>query len=349
MPLAESDLERFGPLAAPIAGALRDAGELAEVDGRFFYTGAPNPAVGVSLRHMSDNTFSIVLQAGSRPEAEGGRREIMRSSPTSIASARLSSCTRRPFICTTARRTSSASSISRARSPTSSATRWTTTRRPCSKAAVRITQPRNERDAAGAESPFSLAYGDVDVTWQTVAFKKIKFATRENIGLGPVDIPAQKLATTAFWLCADRRRAHADESERLRASEGLVGLRNLAVVALPLVAMCDSRDLGGVVDSTNLGHSDDDCLRPLSGRPRLQRTRLSRGSTSCWRICHEMVADCPCEEGCPSCVGLPNLRPAIHSDPDLTRGYPMPNKRATMRLLELLREERVSKEPAALC
>ena len=49
-----------------------------------------------------------------------------------------------------------------------------------------------------------------------------------------------------------------------------------------------------------------------------------------------MVRDCPCDEGCPSCVGLPNLRPAIHSDPDLSRGYPMPNKAATVELLELL-------------
>ena len=53
-------------------------------------------------------------------------------------------------------------------------------------------------------------------------------------------------------------------------------------------------------------------------------------------ICLEMVRDCPCDDGCPSCVGLPNLRPAIHSDPDLSRGYPMPDKRATIRLLELL-------------
>jgi ATP-dependent helicase YprA (DUF1998 family) len=55
-------------------------------------------------------------------------------------------------------------------------------------------------------------------------------------------------------------------------------------------------------------------------------------------ICLEMVRDCPCDDACPSCVGLPNLRPAIHSDPDLTRGYPMPNKLATIRLLELLCE-----------
>ena len=58
-------------------------------------------------------------------------------------------------------------------------------------------------------------------------------------------------------------------------------------------------------------------------------------------ICHDMVADCPCDEGCPSCVGLPNLRPAIHSDPDLTRGHPMPNKLATIRLLELLLGDKI--------
>jgi DEAD/DEAH box helicase domain-containing protein len=53
-------------------------------------------------------------------------------------------------------------------------------------------------------------------------------------------------------------------------------------------------------------------------------------------ICYDMVQQCQCEEGCPSCVGLPNLRPAIHSDPDLMRGYPIPDKAATLRLLQLL-------------
>jgi hypothetical protein len=40
------------------------------------------------------------------------------------------------------------------------------------------------------------------------------------------------------------------------------------------------------------------------------------------------------------------LRPAIHSDPDLDRGYPMPNKQATVRLLELLCEVTASRQGA---
>ena len=124
-------------------------------------------------------------------------------------------------------------------------------------------------------------------------------------------------------------------SSKLRASEGLVGLRNLAVVALPMIAMCDSRDLGGVVDSKNLGRA----AMILYDRYPGGLGYSEKGFHLIERlleVCRQMVAECECEEGCPSCVGLPNLRPAIHSDPDLTRGYPMPNKAATLRLVELL-------------
>jgi DEAD/DEAH box helicase domain-containing protein len=122
-----------------------------------------------------------------------------------------------------------------------------------------------------------------------------------------------------------------------RPSEGVVGLRNLAVVALPMVAMCDSRDLGGVVDSKNLGASTMILYDRYPGGLGYCEKGFSR-MEEVLGICFEMARECACEDGCPSCVGLPNLRPAIHSDPDLTRGYPMPNKRATLELLALLCE-----------
>jgi DEAD/DEAH box helicase domain-containing protein len=198
---------------------------------------------------------------------------------------------------------------------------------------VRIT---GEKQTSAAVPSASLAYGEVDVSWQTVAFKKIKFSTRENIGMGPVDIPAQTLATTALWLAPDDEVRRQMKQAGHRTGEGVCGLRNLAVVALPMVAMCDSRDLGGVVDSKNLGRS----AMILYDRYPGGLGYAEKGFhliEELLRICYEMVAECDCPEGCPSCVGLPNLRPAIHSDPDLTRGYPMPNKSATIRLLELLR------------
>ena len=200
---------------------------------------------------------------------------------------------------------------------------------------VRIQRAATEESSTEDDRTFSLTFGEVDVTWQTVMFKKIKFETRENVGYGPVDIPAQSLPTTAFWLTPGDDVKVRLKSDGLRLGEALCGLRNLAVVALPMVAMCDSRDISGVVDSKNLGHT-----------AMILYDRYPGGLGYCEKgyhrigdllhLCREMIVECPCDDGCPSCVGLPNLRPAIHSDPDLMRGYPIPNKHATTRLLELL-------------
>ena len=197
---------------------------------------------------------------------------------------------------------------------------------------VRIT---GERATSDALPRALLGYGDVDVAWQTVAFKKIKFATRENIGLGPVDIPAQNLQTTAVWLAPDDAMRQEMKAAGLRASEGVV--RPAQSGGRRAAARGDVRQprLGRRGRQQEPRPHDDDSLRSLSRRPGLQRKGFEH-MPQLLAICLEMVRDCPCEDGCPSCVGLPNLRPAIHSDPDLTRGYPMPDKQATIRLLELL-------------
>ena len=203
---------------------------------------------------------------------------------------------------------------------------------------VRVTESREGQ-------PFSLectlGFGDVDVTWKTVAFKKIKFSTRENIGYGSVDLPEQTLDTTAMWLIPGEEICTRLKQAQHRVGEALCGLRNLTVVALPIVAMCDSRDISGVVDSKNFGrHAVILYDRYPGGLGYAEQGFLHAGDLC--QICWEILQDCECQEGCPSCVGLPNLRPAIHSDPDLSRGYPIPDKAATRALLEMLCSKQVT-------
>ena len=47
------------------------------------------------------------------------------------------------------------------------------------------------------------------------------------------------------------------------------------------------------------------------------------------------VRGCPCDTGCPSCVGLPVLHPAQQQDPDLGHARAVPSKAAATALLEL--------------
>src|SRR3954469_2550654 len=323
-----SDLDRFGPLAAPLAGVLRDQGTIIDIKQQYYFAGGQNPAVGVSLRHMSDNTFSIVERDGASSKESADDKVIANvdaiSAPELVYPEAIYLHNGETYLVRELDLLGKIAYVERRETDYYTQAVLETN--------VRTT---GQRDTSAAIPRATLAYGDADVAWQTVAFKKIKFATRENIGLGPVDIPAQNLQTTAVWLAPDDIIRQDMKASALRASEGVVGMRNLAMVALPFVAMCDSRDLGGVVDSQNLGRT----TMILYDRYPGGLGYCERGFANMQQvlaICLEMVRDCPCEDGCPSCIGLPNLRPAIHSDPDLSRGHPMPNKLATQGLLERL-------------
>jgi DEAD/DEAH box helicase domain-containing protein len=338
LPLDDDDMAAFGSLSGPIVEALCQEQQLIEVKGAYYHPGGQTPAIGVSLRHMSDNTFSVVLiddRAG--PLAPRAPRPAPAVEPTVIANVDAISAPElvypeavylhdgETYLVRELDLNGKIAYVERRE------TDYYT--QAVLESNVKITGERATSEALTGSA--LLAYGDCDVTWQTVAFKKIKFGTRENIGLGPVDIPAQLLATTALWLAPDDGLRAQLKGEEFKASEALVGLRNLAVVALPFVAMCDSRDLGGVVNSHNLGRPTMIVYDRYPGGLGYSEKGFAR-IAELLAICREMVGDCPCESGCPSCVGLPNLRPAIHSDPDLTRGQPMPDKQATLRLLELL-------------
>lgn len=340
LPISEDDVEMFGPLCQPLAEMLRDSQELNELAGRFYFAGGQNPAVRISLRHMSDNTFSIVLRdekfAAGEPPPRGrtppGRREPSHevianvdaiSAPELVYPEAIYLHGGQTYFVRELDLNGKVAYVERCE------TDYYT--QAVLESRVLIVQERRQADGW----PAVVGHGDIDVSWQTVAFKKIKFATRENVGLGPVDIPAQSLATSALWISPHDDVRRRLKEQGLRTSEGLVGLKNLAIVALPLIAMSDTRDIGGVVDSRNLGASTAILYdRYPGGLGYCEKGFRQIGDLL--EICRQMAEECPCSDGCPSCVGLPAQQPAMHSDPDLRRGFPIPNKRATLRLLELL-------------
>jgi DEAD/DEAH box helicase domain-containing protein len=323
LPLNDKAVAEFGEFAEPIADALCEAEELSRVADKIYFASGQNPAHKISLRHMSDNTFSIVLQNGN-PRNQVIANVDSISAPELVYPEAVYLHNGESFFVRELDLNGKVAYVERHEMDYYT--------QAVLESNVRITE---EQDQRTPQAKGSLAYGEVDVSWKTVAFKKIRFDTRENIGFGPVDIPEQTLPTTAFWLSPDAEVRAGMKEAKHRTSEGICGLRNLAIVALPMIAMCDSRDISGVVDSKNLGKS-----------ALILYDRYPGGLGYCEKgyqhldqllaICQQMAEECECEDGCPSCVGLPNLRPAIHSDPDLTRGYPIPDKAATLYLLKLL-------------
>ena len=111
-------------------------------------------------------------------------------------------------------------------------------------------------------------------------------------------------------------------------------MRNLFVQLLPLPAMCDPMDLGGMLDSSNLGAPALGLFDRYPGGLGFAEQGWSRlDELAEGALAH--LEGCPCGTGCPACVGLPVLHPAQQQDWDgikVTRE--IPTKDAARALLQ---------------
>ena len=322
-PLTGDDARHFGPLATEVADMVAADGEMKLIDDHYYWASSAHPSAQVGLRNTSQNNYAIVdttaghktigqVDAISAPELvypeavylHEGESYLVRELDTEAHIAHVEPCQVDYYT------------------------------QAVLASQCRITNTRAEQPYVDGRSYF----GDLDVTWQTTAFRKIKYYTMELVGQAAVDLPPQTLATTAMWWTVSEAMRNALAAAGYNPVEGLMGTRNLMLVTLPALAMCDRRDISGVVDSSNLGvHTIFVYDRYPGGVGFAQKGRQLMDD---WLdMCRAIVAECPCEAGCPSCVAPPNLRPPIHSDPDLYGGFSVPNKAATALLLELLERQ----------
>jgi DEAD/DEAH box helicase domain-containing protein len=173
------------------------------------------------------------------------------------------------------------------------------------------TQPKKEtltvvedvldhRHALGVE----LFFGRVSVTETVVAYQRKRLADHTAIDLVTLDLPETTFETQALWYVLDDDvLADVGPAELLGA---LHAAEHSQIAVLPLLAMCDRWDIGGL--STN--------LHPQTGVPTIfiydghpggvgiTRQGFERFAAlvgDAWRL----VGECPCESGCPSCVQSP--------------------------------------------
>ena len=322
LPLAPEDASLFGARAPEVADILAAGGDLARIEDRYYWSRPEAPAQKTDLRTISNDTFSIVRTDGAKRDVIGQVDSI--SAPELVYPGAIYLHEGESYQVRQLDFEGKVAYVERAE------TDYYT--QPVLADKCRIRQERERKAARG----LTACFGDLTVTWTTVAFKKIKFYTNENIGQTALDLPAQTLETTGLWMMVDPAVLEELRELGLKAVEGLVGLRNLALVCLPMLAMCDRRDLSGIVESANTGQPTAFLYDRFLGGLGFAEKGYELVD-ELLAMCRRLIADCACESGCPSCVGLANLRPPIHQDPDLACGYAIPSKEATLALLDRLR------------
>jgi DEAD/DEAH box helicase domain-containing protein len=161
---------------------------------------------------------------------------------------------------------------------------------------------------SAALGPIVAEHGEVRLNRQIVGFKKLKFHTAENVGAGKLSMPEQEMHTTAFWLTfpAAFLLSLTDYTPTERQS-GLSGLGNVLRTVASLLLMCDPRDLGVALTSEQQngdpGHHPNLYLYDNFPGGIGQSEPLFEMRRELLEKAKELLAACPCPEGCPSCVG----------------------------------------------
>jgi DEAD/DEAH box helicase domain-containing protein len=150
-----------------------------------------------------------------------------------------------------------------------------------------------------------LSFGEIEVTEQVVAYERKTVSGQERIELVELDLPTTTFSTEAVWFLPEAHQlAELEEMPRLLGT--LHAAEHALIALLPLWAMCDRWDIGGL--STN--------IHPQTGRPTVFVYDGHAGGVGITERGFEqfegwvadtaaMIRGCPCSSGCPSCVQSP--------------------------------------------
>ena len=173
------------------------------------------------------------------------------------------------------------------------------------------------RDAARVTSPgVELNFGEVSVTEQVIAYQRKSLDDHEVIDMVALDLPEQNFPTQALWYVLPDELAGPAALPPEVLLGALHATEHGQIAVLPLIAMCDRWDIGGL--STNIHfQTGPPTIFIYDGHPGGVGI-ARRGFEEFERLVGDaatLVGECPCDDGCPSCVQSPkcgNLNEHLH-------------------------------------
>jgi DEAD/DEAH box helicase domain-containing protein len=175
------------------------------------------------------------------------------------------------------------------------------------------TRPRSDTDvrvldvlASTAWDEVEVRLGRVEVTTQVTGYEVLRLGSDEVLDRVELDLPPIELRTVAVWYAVPEGSLEAAGVPFAAVPGALHAAEHAAIGMLPLLALCDRWDLGGLSTA----------LHPDTGLPTVfvydgypggagLAERSYRRLPEHLRRTRETIATCRCRDGCPSCVQSP--------------------------------------------
>lgn len=149
-----------------------------------------------------------------------------------------------------------------------------------------------------------ICHGEVNVSESYTSYRVKKFD--RLLAVKPLDLPPINFETESTWLEVPTQIVKKDEKTGLNLEGGLHAIEHAIIAMTPFHAICDRWDIGGVSSP----------LHPDTGVPSIFIYDSYQGgigiSEKCFHLMekllqttYELIRDCDCEHGCPSCIYSP--------------------------------------------
>lgn len=316
LPLAEQQTDLFGEYAEPVLELLEEEQDIKHIDKNWYWASSEYPAAGVNLRNIAGPVYTI------QNESDGHR-----------VIGTIDEISALPQLHDHAVYIHGAETYFVDKLDVEQKIAFVEKRdldyytRSVQTSEIRIDETETDEPFCGGR----LGYGDVTVTTSIPMFKKIRFHSRDSLGFEKLDLPPQELETVSFWFVPPPELVEEMKARKLLVGEALIGIANVLVEVAPLFVMCDTQDIGVVVDAKNLGADALFFHDRYPGGMGYARRCLERFEDILNTIA-DVVRDCTCPDGCPSCVGSAVPVTAMTDLDAAVRGR-IPNKEAARVLL----------------
>ncbi|MBI2300310.1 MAG: DEAD/DEAH box helicase, partial [Armatimonadetes bacterium] len=318
LPVRIAELERFGEYTAAILDLLEEDGQVRRERDGWVWCGKGYPAADIGLRTMSENTYNIIDTAdqsviGTVDEISAftlvHEQAIYLHHGETWFVEKLDLAEKNAYVHRIA------------------AEYYTNA----------VTETKIKLDVTEEEGQFKecrTGFGDVTVTIFTLMFRKVKFYSSDALGFGNLDLPPQPLETSAMWAIPPAAALHLVRDHGRVPAEGMLGIANVLVDIVPLYVLCDYADIGCVVDSGNHGAPSIFIYDRYPGGLGFAHKAYELLS-GILEACVFLIHHCPCERGCPSCVGS-TARNFVHYDAEGEARERIPDKEAALVILHHL-------------
>lgn len=152
----------------------------------------------------------------------------------------------------------------------------------------------------------TLWRGRLRITETITGYEKRAVSGNRLLTIVPLDFPPHVFETEGLWLAVPDPVRLALEEDMLHFMGAIHALEHAAIGMLPLLVMADRNDFGGISTPMHLqvGQPAVFIYDGLPGGAGLTRMAFA-DAEGMLRVTRQAIAECPCEDGCPSCVHSP--------------------------------------------